>query len=213
MTKRLISLAEFSRQAGVSRAAVTKAASGALKAAVSGTSIDIDHPDAVNYIRAKQRKAAPPPTEKPPKAPRVKKPPAVEAPPPPQGPHYSKDKGIERVLGMTLGDLIKEFGTDEQFKKWVDATKTITEIRHKTLKIAEDEKLTIPKDIVKTHIFGAIEAMNLRLLTDAPKKLSRMLYAAAKSGAALEEGEQIIRDEIGKQLKNSKATAMRMLGR
>lgn len=55
MVKKLLSRAEFARQAGVSGAAVTKAcSSGILKAALHGKRVDASHPDAVKYIADKK---------------------------------------------------------------------------------------------------------------------------------------------------------------
>ena len=53
MVKKLVSRVEFSRQAGVSAAAVTKACNNALKDAVEGKRIDVAHPSAVLYLREK----------------------------------------------------------------------------------------------------------------------------------------------------------------
>lgn len=55
MVKKLISRAEFARQAGVSGAAVTKACSSILKAATDGRRIDPDHPLCIKYLESKVR--------------------------------------------------------------------------------------------------------------------------------------------------------------
>jgi hypothetical protein len=46
----LVSRADVARRAGVSRAAVTKAARGALSAACVGAAVDLDHPAAAAYL-------------------------------------------------------------------------------------------------------------------------------------------------------------------
>lgn len=53
MVKKLVSKSEFARLAGVTPAAVTKAANGPLKAAVIGKKLDINHPDAAKYLAKK----------------------------------------------------------------------------------------------------------------------------------------------------------------
>ena len=218
MVKRLIKKTEFAEQAGVSRAAVTKACAGALRAAVVGKLIDIDHPDAVAYIRSKQVKKTSTPTKKP-RKPRAaapsKKPISVAAAEPPQPPdggsHFSEDADLRTVLHLTLSELVKRHGTAAQFETWVKAKKTISETRIKDLAIAKAEGELILRELVKTHIFGAMEASNLRLLTDAPKTLSRRLFSMAKAGGTIEEGEELARKLIGDQLKNVTATAKRIL--
>ena len=213
-TKRLISRAKFSEEAGVSRAAVTKACAGALKDAVDGKSIDIDHPSAVAYIKSKRTKKTPPPAKKAKRKAAAKRK-ASGVPPPPSEPddepHYSRDAELQHVLHLTIGELLKQFGTEGQFKAWLDAKKTIAETKIKELKVAEAEGALIPREVVKVHIFGAMEASNLRILTDTPKTLTRRLYSLAKSGAPMEEGEALARKLLADQLKNVATTARRIL--
>lgn len=212
MVQRLIKKTEFAEQAGVSRAAVTKACAGALAAAVVGKLIDVDHPDAIAYIKSKQSKKTPTPAKKP----RTKakpKPKNVTTPEPPEGElsHFSEDDDLRAVLDLTLRELVQRHGTAAQFETWVKAKKTISETHIKDLKIAETEGLLIPRETVKTHIFGAMEASNLRLLTDTPKTLSRRLFAMAKSGASIEEAEALVLKLLADQLKGVSATVKRVL--
>lgn len=60
MAQKLITRAQFAELAGVSGAAVTKAAAASLKAATSGKFIDADHPDALAYIKKQDRDKTPP---------------------------------------------------------------------------------------------------------------------------------------------------------
>jgi hypothetical protein len=180
--------------------------------------IDIDHPDAVAYIRSKQVKKTKTPAKKPskPSKPRAKaKTKTVATPEPPklpdEGSHFSEDEDLKGVLHLTLAELVKRHGTAAQFETWVKAKKTISETRIKDLAIAKAEGDLILRDLVKTHIFGAMEASNLRLLTDTPKTLSRRLFSMAKAGSTIEEGEELARKLIGDQLKNVAATAKRIL--
>jgi len=61
MVKKLISRAEFARQAGVTGAAVTKACNNALKPACDGKRIDVAHTLAVDYLAMKARAQTEPP--------------------------------------------------------------------------------------------------------------------------------------------------------
>lgn len=61
MVKKLVSRAEFARQAGVSGAAVTKACNSILKEAVDGKRIDAAHQVAVAYLKEKAAAQTPPP--------------------------------------------------------------------------------------------------------------------------------------------------------
>ncbi len=53
--KNLVSKADLSTRAGVSRAAVTKACKGALLPAVSGNKIDLDHPLVSQYLKKREK--------------------------------------------------------------------------------------------------------------------------------------------------------------
>lgn len=60
MAQKLITRAQFAELAGVSGAAVTKAAGASLKAATSGKFIDAAHPDALAYVKKQGRDKTPP---------------------------------------------------------------------------------------------------------------------------------------------------------
>lgn len=60
MAQKLITRAQFAALAGVSGAAVTKAAAASLKAATSGKFIDAAHPDALAYVEKQDRDKTPP---------------------------------------------------------------------------------------------------------------------------------------------------------
>ena len=60
MAQKLITRAQFAELAGVSGAAVTKAAGASLKAATSGKFIDAAHPDALAYVKKQDRDKTPP---------------------------------------------------------------------------------------------------------------------------------------------------------
>lgn len=61
MTKKLVTRTKFAEMAGVSPAAITKAAAGALIAACEGKRIDAAHADAVLYLKNKTATQTPPP--------------------------------------------------------------------------------------------------------------------------------------------------------
>lgn len=247
--QKLITRSQFSREAGVSRQAVTKACRGVLAAAIVGNSIDVNHFAAIAYLQSKQ----PPTTKKPPVTvapkPRVAKAKATRAkparskkikpaaasskgpvpsppvPPPPAampgGPQvpspeesqslFSEDNNVAPFLNWTLRQLVDQFGTSTAFKGYVDAVDKMAAIRNKNLKSAALEKTLIPRALVQTHIFGAIENNNLRLLGDMPKTIARRARAMIKSGAALEDVETVIRELLGTHVKGVKETAQRVL--
>lgn len=118
---------------------------------------------------------------------------------------------IEEILDLTLREIVDRWGSAPEFKDWLDARKKLADIREKDLKNGESEGRLISRQLVKTHVFGAIEATSRRLLIDAPKQISRRLYGMARSGASIEEAEKVTRDAIGSQLRPMKATAVRVI--
>src|SRR5690606_8499244 len=74
-------------------------------------------------------------------------------------------------LAALLAPLTERFGLESAFKDWLDALKKIEEIREKRLKNEALEGNLIERELVKTHVFGAIESGNRRLLSDTPKTI------------------------------------------
>ena len=226
--QKLIIQAEFANEAGVSREAVRKASTRGLKAAMVDGFVDIAHLDAQAYIKRQQdkkTKKTPVATKPKPRAkcraatkskPKVKTPDPA-APPESVAPgediplRFTEAAALASVLDLTLRELVSRYGTARQFKGYVDASKVLADIRNKDLKSAELEGTLIPRATVKTHLFGAIENNNLRLLTDIPKTITRRLSALFKSGSTIEDCEVVVRDLLGAHVKGVKATAKRVL--
>lgn len=204
--------------AGVSDVAISKACRGRLADACVDRRVDVDHPAVVDYLAAKGSK--PPPVSavvagagaKEP----AKRPGAARKPKAKPSPDARPD-GDQTVDGevpheeMSLRELTDRFGTITTFKDWLDARKKLVDIREKDLKNAETEGELIDRELVRSHVFGAIESVNRRLLGDAPKTIARRLYAAAKSDMNVEAAEKIVREIISSQLKPVKVQAARAL--
>lgn len=211
---RPISRAELARTKGVSGAAITKACKTKLAdACLPGGRIDLDHPAVQAYLGSAVAIDAPTPPEQPSKtkpelrAARARQP-RREQPTPAAPSAGADEKPLEE---LTVREVAERFGTTQAFKDYLDALKKVVDIREKDLKNDETEGRLIERELVKTHVFGAIEAANRRLLTDAPKTVSRRIYALAKSGATLEEAEKTVREILSSTIAPVKATASRVL--
>lgn len=168
------------------------------------------------------------PTEPTPKAPKKAAKPAA-APtaetPPDQTEHVEEelgplllsatDQGGSREdlirLRKVFAPLIARFGTGRMFRDWLDALKGIEDIRKKRLDNEETEGRLISRELVKTHVFGAIEGSHRRLLGDLPKTAVRLVYAMANAKEPIEAAEQRLRDIITTVLRPVKATAERVV--
>jgi hypothetical protein len=114
-------------------------------------------------------------------------------------------------LRKALGPIIARFGTRRAFKDWLEALKSIEEIRKRRLDNEETEGRLISRELVKTHVFGAIEGSHRRLLGDMPKTVVRVVYAMAKSDEPIEVAEKRTRDIVTTVLKPVMATAERVV--
>lgn len=218
--------------AGVSPAAITKACKSTLKAAGIGKRLDLDHPAVVDYLASKGR-APTSPSKKAPK--KAKKPTAArprkraakgkaKGPKPSAAASSDGDAAepeedstdpiaeqLERYGDLTLREIVARHGTVQGFRDWLDAAKKIADIREKDLKNQETQGRLIEREFVRTHVFGALEAGNRRLLADSPKTIARRIYALARGDAPLEEAETVVREIISSQLKPVSASAARAL--
>ncbi len=218
MPQRTISRAELAKLASVSKAAVTKQCAKGLGPATVGDRVDLDHPACRAWLAARGveiPKAARAPTKQPKSDP--------EPPPTPtkvdDGPRKRADKPtaqrpgqgdselqfdgsaeeLEQVAEL-LRPLLERFGTETGFRDWLLALKEIEVIREKRLGNEETEGELISRGLVRTHVFGRIEACNRRLLGDLPKTLVARVYALASTDTPPEVAEDVVRDLIGSQL-------------
>jgi hypothetical protein len=230
----LVSRADAARLKGVSGAAITKACRKQLAPALVDGRIDLEHEAARGYFGATltQRPAASAPSAPTDDAPtsetktepsaagaptkgRKAKPPAPDAPTAPRPPKESPPptdtvKELDEYSSLLL-PLVKRFGTARSFRDYLASLKEIETIREKLLGNDETEGRLISRELVKTHVLGAIEAGNRRLLSDAPKTIARRVFAAAKGGGTVEDAEQLVREIIGSHLKPVATTASRLL--
>ena len=194
----LISKAELAIRAGTTAAAVTHQLRSKLAGAIVGDLIDSDHPSVIAWLATraanldKQRERN-------------------EAAGKPGVADYDKLYGDLGGLAEIIRPIVDKNGTKKSFKDWLEALKRIEDIRKTRLDNDRTEELLIERDLVKKHVFGAIESAFRRLLVDTTKTATARVYAAAKAGRPIEEAEEILRDLIHQQLKPLKGTAARNL--
>lgn len=115
-------------------------------------------------------------------------------------------------LTRDLRPIIRRFGTRHAMKHWLDALNKLEDIRKKRLDNEETEGRLISRELVKTHVFGAIDGAHRRLLGDFPKTITRLLYASANSKEPIEAAEEKVRAAVSTVLKPVKPTADRVIG-
>jgi len=221
MTKpqKLLTHAAFSKLAGVSKQAVSKAVlEGRLKEAKVNDRIDSMHPDAVAYVKrrragSKRRRPDPKPVSSSATDTHADGGTTSSANGAPAAASLVTDTGLDisRYADMTLRELVDRFGSVRALKDWLEALKKIEDIREKRLNNEEVQKQLISRELVKTHVFGFLDAGNRRLLGDTPKTIARRLYALARSDQPIEEGEKLVREIIGSQLNPQKERVSKLL--
>ena len=206
---------ELARLGGVTQAAITKATQpgGPLADAVlkRGRGLDLDHPKVKAWL--KKRHAA---ATLHPEAPESVRPAQTSGgsnrlPVPPSGSGEWQHLTLEEVAVMPIEELVRRFDLIDNLKSWLDAAKKAADTRSVDLRNREAEGTVIERELVRVHVFGAWDASHVRLLGDAPKTITRRVYAMAKAGEPIEAAEKTVRELIGSQLKPAIEAARKAL--
>ncbi len=124
-------------------------------------------------------------------------------------PVHTEIKGIEddgspqvmtSIQELPLREIGERFGGVEEFTTWLKSIKLSEEIREKRLKNDETDGSMIERELVQSHVFGFIDEVSRRLLSDTAKTLTRVAYANAKGGMEIEKAERETREIIAKTI-------------
>lgn len=119
-----------------------------------------------------------------------------------------------------LRPLVRRFGGERAFKDWLEALQRMEAILKARLDNGERAGRLISRELVQTHVVGALDGMMRLLLTDSSKTIVRRAYTMARSGKTAEEGEAMareimssqlvhVRDKVRKLLAQARVAAMR----
>lgn len=192
---KLGSRSDLAKLAGVGKSAITEATKpgGPLAAARVGQSIDLEHPDCLAYLKraAKRRQKR-----------KVAEAQASESDPDLVA-AQDDDTAAElaEIGGMTIREVVDEFGTKHAFAHWLEALKRMEDIRKLRLSNDETEGALIRREFVKTYLFGAVDSMTRRLLNDLPATAVASIYASARAGEPVEDAERALVGLISDTLK------------
>jgi hypothetical protein len=219
MGTRIITKAELSRWANVSRMAATKIAAGQLADAVVDGKIDANHPLVREWLALHGCHELPPtstpqhakaaePTAKPSRRPAAK-PKAAEQPSavatlPTQISGYA----IEELEHLTVREVVMRYGSLDGFKRFVDSLKGIAEYKFRELKIQQQRGELVDRDRVAGTVFPLLDLAFARLVSDVPDALAHMIVARVESGGAetVMDVQKLIRDANSRVLKDAKAS-------
>ena len=197
MLDRFIGKKDFADLAGVSPQAITKNTKEGkvLEHSVVNGKIDLSTPGVAQYLASKEK----------------------DVPEFKNGPAFTMEVGVGdetptgEFMHMTVAEVTARLGSDKNFKSFLDARKTIADIAIKDLQAAEKRGELIPRQTVKTFIFGALEQCNHRLLRDLPKTAIQRLSAHFESGGSEEEATRILLEMVSKNLSTAQNTISRIM--
>lgn len=215
-----ISKSAFAERAGVSAAAITKAASkgGRLHDTLCprGKQIDCEHPAAKAYIREQVEKSKrgpvnPGKTSKKPSGGSVGRKAAKEDRQ--QSSNEGETHDVDDVIDyedMTVREVVEKFGTDVRFAEYVKAVKEIQSIEKIRIDNRKKKKELLPSEVFDL-LTSEIERCFITVLTDNIKTCASMAHKNALAEIELHETEDFMRDQIGASFSTFKQKMIRAL--
>lgn len=122
-----------------------------------------------------------------------------------------KDLPIEEHANLTIAEITAAFGSDEEYRGFLDARKKQIEIIERQIKVDEKTGELISREFVRKAVFGLIEEFTSRILVDSAVTIATKVFAHRDSGDSIEEATQTVRDEISKPLKAAKSRIVKNL--
>jgi hypothetical protein len=171
--------------------------------------------------RARKRPALPTDRRgRPPKsasaAPAIRPPAEIEAPeashaaPPAAGHEAPSDEVVDRIRAALL-PIIGDFGTARSMADWIELSNDLEDLVKRRLANEQARGRLMLRELVRNAVFGAFDAVALKLIRDMPKTLSRDMYAMAKSDSPIEAAELKILGYVEKILEPMKVAMAKTL--
>lgn len=215
--KRLYSAMRLGEALGVTRQYVSRYVKERCPEAKIGTKIDLDNPEILSLFASKgidpslkittaPERTSPLATNKTVSQSRAKS---------TQSKHSSRQARNEDDIGfvkspsnmdisdhgdLTIREIAAFYGSDEEYRGWLDARKKQVEIFEREIKVKKQLGDLIEREIVTKFIISSIDGFNSQLLTDFCKSIPIDLRAAFESGKDNIEIEKLLRIKISAQL-------------
>lgn len=218
MNKRLYPAARIAEACGISRQGLNKLCRNKCPDARSGNKIDINHPVMRAYMESKNAdfskhlkpadertdpQASTPVSQRETKLSMARRGTGTQSPRPKQAQEdrpQPDDVDVSEYGNMTLNEIVAEFGTDENFRGFLDAKKKQVEIIEKEIKVKEKLGELVSRDLMDKTRFSLVDGFTSRLLTDFCKSSPVDLRAAFESGKDNIEIEALQRKLLSLQL-------------
>jgi len=134
---------------------------------------------------------------------------AAPLPPLPAGVEIPDDPAV--LADLTVREVVARYGSAAQFLDWLRAVKVLEDIQATRLRNAEREGQLVARELVRTHVLGAVDTLCVQLLSDTTRTIARRLRVMVSSGRDEVECERFVRDTLESVIKPAKARALRGL--
>lgn len=188
--KRLLTKAQAASRAGIDRATITRKTKEGqeLFPALVGNKIDAGHPAFLEFLE--KRHIDPTKAD-------------LDAPQHSESVAFPDDGSPQVMIDvqeLRVREVGERFGGQVEFSGWLKTLKLGEEIREKRLKNDATDGSMIDRELVKTRVFGYLDEVQRRLLSDSVKTMTRQIYAAARAGVPIEQCEIEARATISRVL-------------
>jgi hypothetical protein len=193
---------------------VTEACQGPLAPAVlAGGRIDVAHAAVVAWATARgiepaslldsSRRAS-----RPPPAPRTPTPRGTRSVPTTT---TTEPADVTEILDLTVRELTDRHASEQGVTDWLARRKTAAEISRLESRNDRDAGRLVERERVRVNVFGLIEELFHRLLTDMPASAAPRVMSMVQSGATIEEIRAFIAQANGVVLRTAKHRASRAI--
>ena len=124
---------------------------------------------------------------------------------------FDEDDFLEYYGNKTLNQIIKEFGTDDAFSKYVNSLKSLGEIESRKFDLALKRKKVVDKELVEKRIISHLDTCNRRLLIDLPRNIVRRIVSGVEMDSSNTHLESDVKEMISQVLKDTKSKVNRGL--
>ena len=194
---------------------MTEACQGPLAPAVmAGGRIDVAHGaviawatargiDPASLLDASRRTSRPP---APPRAPSARRGPSVRTASTSATSAANPDEpaDVMEIVDMTVRELTDRHASEQGVTDWLARRKTAAEISRLESRNDRDRGRLVERELVRVHVFGLLEELFKKLLTDVPATAAARVISMVQSGAGVAEVRAYLSQANGAVLRTAK---------
>jgi len=120
-------------------------------------------------------------------------------------------ENIAVFADWTLQDIVNKYGTDAAFVDYLRALKAIEDVAEKRLKNAQSRGELINRHVVKSGMIDTLDGAFTRMLTDGAKTIATRTHSLVKTGAKVQDIEDLVAKQLSTFIKPTKSKITRVL--